>query len=183
RTRCEPRAPWRKYHRPEHPFRGACRQTARVPQRAPSRRSQHRGPVESSEPGAFRPDESDRGSRQSAALEASSHRGARPRRFRSAFQAITTTPDAALLVLDDPVFLTHRAEIANAALRSRIPAMFGLSGFAAAGGLANYGPHLSDMWRRAARYVDRILKGAKPADLPIEQAARFELVLNLKTAE
>src|SRR5204863_9865209 len=84
-----------------------------------------------------------------------------PEDFEAAFQAITTTRDAALLVLDDPVFLTHRAEIANAALRSRIPAMFGLSGFAAAGGLANYGPHLSDMWRRAARYVDRILKGAK----------------------
>ena len=67
--------------------------------------------------------------------------------------------------------------------KRRIPTMSGETGFAAAGGLMNYGPNIADSWRRSAVYVDRILKGARPGDLPIEQPTRFQLVINLKTAK
>ena len=73
--------------------------------------------------------------------------------------------------------------VARLALESRLPTVSGEPGFAEAGGLMTYGPSLLDSWRRAATYVDRILKGAKPADLPVEQPTKFELVINLKTAK
>jgi putative ABC transport system substrate-binding protein len=106
-----------------------------------------------------------------------------PEEIETAFQTIAATRAGALLVLDDAIFLTHRAQIANTALRSRLPAMFGLSGFAAVGGLLNYGPDVAQMWRRSATYVDKILRGTKPADLPIGQATTFQLAVNVKTAE
>ncbi len=77
----------------------------------------------------------------------------------------------------------QRARIAEIARKRRIPTMSGETGFAAAGGLMNYGPNITDSWRRSAVYVDRILKGAQPGDLPIEQPTKFELVINLKTAK
>ena len=88
-----------------------------------------------------------------------------------------------LIVADDPLALTHRAKIVDLANRHHLPAMYGFKVFAEGGGLMVYSASLTDLWRRAATYVDKILKGAKPADLPVEQAAKFELVINLKTAK
>jgi len=101
----------------------------------------------------------------------------------SAFAAITTERAGAVIVLSDTVLLDHRTRIADHAARRRLPTVFGLSEFAEAGGLLAYGPSLADGYRRAATYVDKILKGAKAADLPVEQPRTFELVINLKTAK
>ncbi len=106
-----------------------------------------------------------------------------PNDFERAFQAATRRRAGALLVLDDFFVFSHRRRIAALAAKSRLPSMYGLTGFAEAGGLMVYGPNLPDMYRRSATYVDRILKGAKPADLPVEQPTRFELVINLKVAK
>ena len=89
----------------------------------------------------------------------------------------------ALLVLSDAIFGSHRTRLADLAARSRLPAAFGVRDAVEAGGLMSYGPSILDSYRQAATYVDKILKGAKPADLPVEQPMKFELVLNLKTAE
>jgi putative ABC transport system substrate-binding protein len=79
------------------------------------------------------------------------------------------------------MLLDHRTRIADHAVRRRLPTVFAVSEFAEAGGLLAYGPSLADGFRRAATYVDKILKGAKPADLPVEQPTKFELVINLKS--
>jgi len=102
--------------------------------------------------------------------------------FRGAFAAAAKSRADALFVLTTAVFFRERAQIAQLAVNDRLPAVFALREFADAGGLMSYGTNLPEMFRRAAIYVDRILKGAKPADLPIEQATKFELVINLKTA-
>jgi ABC-type uncharacterized transport system substrate-binding protein len=85
--------------------------------------------------------------------------------------------------MPSPVFVTHLKRVADLAPGSRLPSIFHLREFVDAGGLTAYGPDRSDLFRRAATYVDKILKGAQPADLPIEQPMKFELVINLKTAE
>jgi putative ABC transport system substrate-binding protein len=90
---------------------------------------------------------------------------------------------AAIAMMPNPVFVTNLKRIADFAARNSLPSMFHLREFADAGGLLSYGVDRSDLFRRAASYVDKILKGAKPADLPIEQPTKFELVVNLKTAE
>jgi putative tryptophan/tyrosine transport system substrate-binding protein len=81
------------------------------------------------------------------------------------------------------VFLSHRKRIADLATKGRLPAISGTREHVEAGGLMAYGPSFPDMYRRAATYVDKILKGAKPAELPVEQPTKFELVVNLKAAE
>src|SRR5215471_9659342 len=91
-------------------------------------------------------------------------------------------PDA-LFVLQDALTLQHRKEIIDFTIQTRLPGMFVAKEWVEAGGLISYGANLSEMYRRAAYFVDRILKGAKPADLPMEQVTKFELVLNLKTAK
>jgi putative ABC transport system substrate-binding protein len=91
-------------------------------------------------------------------------------------------PDA-LLILADPLTTSQRLRIVEFAAVERLPAMYETSRFVEAGGLMSYGPNLGQIVRRAATYVDKILKGAKPADLPIEQPATFELVINLKSAK
>jgi putative ABC transport system substrate-binding protein len=101
----------------------------------------------------------------------------------SALAAITRERTGALIVLADTVLLDHRTRIADYAIRRRLPTVFGFSEFAEVGGLLAYGPSLSDGFRRTATYVDKILKGAKPADLPIGQPTKFEFVVNLKTAK
>ncbi len=101
----------------------------------------------------------------------------------SAFAAITRERAGAVIVLTDTVLLNHRARIADHAPRRRLPTVFGVSEFAEAGGLLAYGPSLAATYRRSATYVDKILKGTKAADLPIEQPATFELVINLKAAK
>jgi putative tryptophan/tyrosine transport system substrate-binding protein len=87
-----------------------------------------------------------------------------------------------LITVEDQFTNNHRAQIIDFAARHRLPAMYGLREFVDAGGLLSYGTHLADLSRRGARYVDKILKGANPGDLPIEQPTKFELVINLKTA-
>ena len=84
--------------------------------------------------------------------------------------------------LRDPLTLANRKRIADFALKSRLPSMYVRREFVDAGGLMSYGADITDSYRRVAYYVDRILKGAKPADLPVEQPTKFELVINLKTA-
>jgi putative tryptophan/tyrosine transport system substrate-binding protein len=81
------------------------------------------------------------------------------------------------------MFLSQRRQIVDLAVKHRLPAMFNAREYAEAGGLIAYGPRLADQWRRAAAYVDKILKGTKPADLPVEQPMQFELVVNLKAAQ
>jgi putative ABC transport system substrate-binding protein len=88
-----------------------------------------------------------------------------------------------LLSLESPLFTTYRARLAELAARSRLPAIFSQREYVEAGGLMSYGTDFPDLYRRAGRYVDKILKGAKPADLPVEQPTKFELVINLKTAK
>jgi putative ABC transport system substrate-binding protein len=88
-----------------------------------------------------------------------------------------------VLWLASPVIIAERKHVADLAVRSRLPAMYANSEFVDAGGLMSYGPNYADLFRRAAVYVDKILKGAKPADLPVEQPTKFELVINLKTAK
>jgi putative tryptophan/tyrosine transport system substrate-binding protein len=102
--------------------------------------------------------------------------------FDQAFDAITKDRPGALVVLADRVFLHNRARIVDFAARTRLPVVYPYRELVEAGGLMCFGPNYADMHRRAATYVDKILKGAKPADLPIEQPTKFELIINLKTA-
>jgi putative ABC transport system substrate-binding protein len=100
-----------------------------------------------------------------------------------AFAAASREEVQAVLTAQRPFFSIHRARVAALALQYRLPTMSGEVEFAEAGGLMTYGPNIAELWRRAAYYVDRILKGIRPVDLPVEQPTEFELVLNLKTAQ
>ena len=106
-----------------------------------------------------------------------------PGEFEGAFRESARWSAQALMTLPDPMLWTHRTRIAELALKSRLPTMFPEREFVDAGGFMSYGPSLPDSWRRSATYIDKILKGAKPGDLPIEQPTTFELVINLKTAK
>ncbi len=106
-----------------------------------------------------------------------------PEEFDSAFAAMTRERAGALYVVGDPMLSQQRRRLAELAAKSRLPAVYELKDHAEAGGLMAYGPNLLDMYWRAATYVDKILKGAKPGDLPVEQPAKFEFVINLKTAK
>lgn len=105
-----------------------------------------------------------------------------PGDFDAAFEAMVKERAGALLVSGDALFFVHRARLADLAIRNRLPSMSSQSQWVDAGGLLSYAPSFPDQYRRAATYVDKILRGAKPGDLPIEQPARFELVINLRTA-
>jgi putative ABC transport system substrate-binding protein len=104
-----------------------------------------------------------------------------PSAFDSAFEAVRGTDG--LLYLDGPFFTTHRVRLAGLTAASRLAAVYGYREMVTAGGLMSYGPQIADFHRRAATHVNKILKGAKPADLPVEQPTKFELVINLKTAK
>jgi putative ABC transport system substrate-binding protein len=106
-----------------------------------------------------------------------------PYDYASAFSAAAAGRAEALLPLMSPVFFRERARLLELVGTHRLPAIFGQREFADAGGLMAYGVSFSEMFRRAAEYADRILKGTKPADLPVEQPTKFELVVNLKTAK
>jgi putative ABC transport system substrate-binding protein len=118
------------------------------------------------------------------ALGLSVHRFAArgPGEFERAFAAMAEARIDALMVASGSMTSTYPRRIAELALRRRIPTMFSQGEFARAGGLMSYAASFCDLARRSAAYIDKILKGAKPADLPVEQASKFELVLNLKTA-
>jgi len=106
-----------------------------------------------------------------------------PREIDGAFTAMTRERAGALVVLTDSIFTNQRRQIAELAAERRLPAVYGNPEHAEAGGLVAYGANFLDLERRAATYVDRLLKGAKPADLPIEQPSKFELIINLKAAK
>jgi putative ABC transport system substrate-binding protein len=103
--------------------------------------------------------------------------------FEGAFRVAVRSRAEALLVLTTPVIFRERVKVADLALRNRLPTSFAHREHVDAGGLMSYGPNFPDMWRLAASYVDKILKGEKPANLPIAQPTKFELVINLKTAK
>jgi len=105
-----------------------------------------------------------------------------PEDFEAAFAAATRDNAQAILAFDDPVTIAYTSQIVALAANSRLPTMYGFREFPDNGGLMSYGPNFVVLFRRAATFVDKILKGAKPADLPVEQATKFELVMNLKTA-
>jgi putative ABC transport system substrate-binding protein len=105
-----------------------------------------------------------------------------PGDFDDAFATMAREGAEALLVITDPAYSGHRARLTELALRFRLPSIFTQREDAEAGALMSYGPRLADLWLRGAYYVDRILRGAKPGDLPVEQPTKFELAVNLKTA-
>src|SRR5262249_7287545 len=106
-----------------------------------------------------------------------------PREFDAAFAAMARQGTGALVVVPDPNFTLHLMRLQELAAKSRIPAVYGGREYTEAGGLMSYGVDLRENHRRAATYVDKILKGAKPADLPIEQPTKFELAINMKAAK
>jgi putative ABC transport system substrate-binding protein len=103
--------------------------------------------------------------------------------IETAIIALGREPGGGLVVLGSPFTNTHRAPIISAAARNNVPAVYNLYNFVREGGLLSYGPELMDGYRRAAAYVDRILRGEKPGDLPVQFPTKFEMVLNLKTAK
>ena len=106
-----------------------------------------------------------------------------PKDIDTAFQATGKGRTDAILVLTSPVFNPYRTEIADLAAKNRLPAIYSTLEFVEDGGLMTYGVSLTDLYRRAATYVDKILKGAKPVDLPVEQPTKFEFIINLKAAK
>jgi putative ABC transport system substrate-binding protein len=103
--------------------------------------------------------------------------------FEKAFRTATTGRAGALIVLQSALINTHRTLVVQLAAKNRLPTMFAERSHVEAGGLMSYAPKIFDLQRRAATYVDKILKGAKPSDLPVEQPMKFEFVVNLKTAK
>ena len=106
-----------------------------------------------------------------------------PADFDRAFSDMASARAGALMVLSTPMFSSARGRLLDLAAKNRLPTLFTFREYVDAGGLMSYGPNLADLFRRAATYVDKILKGAKPGDLPVEQPTKFELVINLKTAK
>ena len=106
-----------------------------------------------------------------------------PGDFDRAFSEMTRARAGALTVLGSVTFANERRRLVDLAAKNRLPAVYMERDYVDAGGLMSYGPNVADLFRRAATYVDKILKGAKPGDLPVEQPTKFELVINLKTAK
>jgi putative ABC transport system substrate-binding protein len=105
-----------------------------------------------------------------------------PENFDRAFSDMTRARAGTLTVFGSAMYFVERRRLVDLAAKNRLPAVYPLRDFVDAGGLMSYGPNVADLFRRAATYVDKILKGAKPADLPVEQPKKFELIVNLKTA-
>jgi putative ABC transport system substrate-binding protein len=105
-----------------------------------------------------------------------------PNDFDDAFEAAVKSRAGGLITLEDPFTIAHRTRIVDLALKHRLPAVYAGRPFVDAGGLMSYGPNRVDQNRRAATFVDKILKGARPADLPVERPTKFDLVINLRTA-
>jgi len=106
-----------------------------------------------------------------------------PKDIETAFRAAGKGRADAVLLLNSSFFISHRTQIAELAAKSRLPGIYNQTNFVEAGGLVSYGVNRNDLNRRAATYVDKILKGAKPADLPVEQPTKFEFIINLKAAK
>jgi putative tryptophan/tyrosine transport system substrate-binding protein len=106
-----------------------------------------------------------------------------PADFDTAFSDVSANGGGALVVLTTPIFFIERQRIVELAAKNRLPTVYASKNYVEAGGLMSYGPNFADLNRRAASYVDKILRGAKPSDLPVEQPVKFEFVINLKTAK
>ena len=106
-----------------------------------------------------------------------------PKDIETAFRAASKGRVDGLVEMSGPVLSSHRARVLDLVIESRLPAIHNFPEWVEAGGLMTYGVNLTDLYRRAATYVDKILKGAKPADLPVEQPTKFELIINLKAAK
>ena len=106
-----------------------------------------------------------------------------PDDFDGAFETVQRQHPDALMTVEDPLTFNYRKRVADFATGQQLPSLHGVREFAAAGGLISYGPNLADLFRRAAGYVDLILRGANPADLAVQQPTTFELVVNLNTAK
>ena len=119
----------------------------------------------------------------SLSLELSFVAAQAPEQFGPAFSAVRRARAQVLYVIEDPVFFSRRVTLVNLAFKARLPIIYWVKEFAEAGGLMSYGANYSDLMRQSVWYVDKILKGAKPGDLPIEQPTKIEFVLNLKTAK
>lgn len=120
---------------------------------------------------------------QSLGLELQLLEVRQPSELASAFSAMQARRPDAVLALSDPAFGIELVQLSRLAITNRLPAMYSRTEFVEAGGLLSYGPNFNNNFRRAAGYVDRILKGAKPGDLPVEQPTKFELAINMKTAK
>jgi putative ABC transport system substrate-binding protein len=120
---------------------------------------------------------------QQRSIDVVSLKAARPDEIEDAFKVAAESRVQALIIADDAFLASRRSRIIELAFQYKLPVSSEFKLFANAGGLFSYGPYQIDLYRRAAGYVDKVLKGAKPADLPIEQPLRFELVVNLKTAK
>ena len=103
--------------------------------------------------------------------------------YESAFRAIVEERANAVLVLSTPLFIAGAKRLAELSLAHKLPSLFGPKHHVEAGGLMSYSPDRADLWRRGALYVDKILRGIDPADLPVQQPTKFELAINLKTAK
>jgi putative ABC transport system substrate-binding protein len=120
---------------------------------------------------------------QSFGVEASAAAVQDTSEIESVVGALAREPNGGLIVMPDGFTLSHRVEITSLTARYRLPAVYGYRFFAEVGGLLSYGPDLTDNFRRAATYADRILKGEKPSELPVEHPVRYYLTINLKTAK
>jgi putative ABC transport system substrate-binding protein len=120
---------------------------------------------------------------QSLGMELESAKVLTPNDIESAFLLMRRRNAGALQVLRSPMIINQMGRVVDLAVESRLPAMFDSGGFVRLGGLMSYGANLADLDRRAAAYIDKILKGAKPANLPVEQPTKFELAINLRTAK
>jgi putative tryptophan/tyrosine transport system substrate-binding protein len=120
---------------------------------------------------------------QTLAIEVQSLEIRTPDDFDGVFEEARKRRPDALITVEDPLTFNYQKRIADFALESQLPSLHGVREFAVAGGLLSYGANIAELYRRAAGYVDKILKGAKPADLPVQQPTKFDLVINLKTAK
>jgi putative ABC transport system substrate-binding protein len=134
-------------------------------------------------PGAVRSWEETQAAAQRLAVQLRSLEVRKPDELEQAFKGAKRANEPALIVIQDSLTLTNQNTIIQLAARYRLPTIYGSSLFVEAGGLMAYGANQRELWRHAAVFVDKILKGAKPGDLPIEQPTKFELVINLKTAK
>jgi putative ABC transport system substrate-binding protein len=106
-----------------------------------------------------------------------------PKDIETAFREASKGRAEAVIGQGGPQLISHRTQVVDLVAKNRLPAIYNVAEFVEAGGLMTYGPSITDLSRRAATYVDKMLKGAKPADLPVEQPTKFEFVINLKTAK
>ena len=172
----------RKHDWPKHSCAGFERQTPGIAQGDNPDILDHGRSLESDESSRSFGSARGPGCRATSRNTAGLNRGAHDKRYRLCV-GHSETEDARLIVLPDPLTGSHRSTIIALAAKARMPALYGYREYVDEGGLLAYGPNYRDVFRRGAVYVDKILKGAAPAELPVEQPTKLELVINLKTAK